>query len=83
MTAPRVLAVGQKQLGRQVDSFLLSEPLDPVVRLEAWLRNDRPRPQEPAVFFQAGVLLARMHEACCYLERPLQSVAIAVRSGQR
>ena len=35
------------------------------------------------MFYQAGVLLARMHEACCYLGGPLPSVAVRLGPGER
>ncbi len=66
VTAPRVLAEGQRQHGAWVDSFLLCEPLDSALRLEAWLRGNLDREERAQLFYQAGALLAKIHEACCY-----------------
>jgi heptose I phosphotransferase len=67
--APRVLAAGERSDSGHVDSFLLSQPLDAVVCLETWLQMNRPSPERAALFFQAGQMLARMHEGCCYFTR--------------
>jgi heptose I phosphotransferase len=82
--APRVVAVGARIEGGQLDSFLLSQPLDAVVRLETWLRaNDGPA-QRAALFFQAGQMLGRMHEGCCYFTQggPGAVVVLLDRDGR-
>jgi tRNA A-37 threonylcarbamoyl transferase component Bud32 len=64
----RVLAIGERRYGRTVDSFLLYQPLEPVYRWADQVK-EKARPLAGQWLFQAGLLLARMHEACCYLER--------------
>ncbi len=65
---PRVLAAGHhpRQFIWQ-ESFVLCEPLTGTLRLSAWLArtSSQQRQELPA---QLGRLLARLHEACCYLE---------------
>jgi heptose I phosphotransferase len=80
--APRVLAFGQRRRGSAMDSFLLCETPAEAVRLSAWLRMDRPGGQREVVFAQAGELLARMHEACCYFSRREGPEALAVLPGE-
>ncbi len=69
VAAPRVLAVGERKESGRLDSFLLSQPLDAVVRLERWLQANCLSPERAGVLFQVGRMLARMHEGCCYLAR--------------
>lgn len=77
--APRVLAAGRgrRQFGWQ-DSFVLCEPPPDTVRLSVWL--GRAADSRRTVPRQVGRLLARMHEACCYLEESALA-ALAVQPG--
>jgi heptose I phosphotransferase len=77
VAAPRVLAVGQRWQGALLDSFLLTEPFDGVAQLASWLGPDHPAERRADLCRQAGLLLARMHEACCYFEaRPHALLAV-------
>lgn len=61
---------------RWQDSFLLSEPFLGTVRLPVWLRQAT-ADDRAAVLHQVGQLLARLHEACCYLDnRALTAFAV-------
>jgi heptose I phosphotransferase len=82
VAAPRLLAMGQRTgPGGQVESFLLTEPARDTVRLGPWLRRQSVRDgsERGELLRQLGVLLARLHEANCYLEDP--EPALAVRLG--
>jgi heptose I phosphotransferase len=65
----RVLAIGEHRDGRQADSLLLYQPLDSLCPLTEWL-TEPANPHAEKLLYQAGALLARLHEACCYLEQP-------------
>jgi heptose I phosphotransferase len=82
VTAPRVLAVGERKQGRAYDSFLLSQPLDGVVRLEMWLLANGSSPERVRVFFQAGQMLARMHEGCCYFAEDCFRAIVVLLDGE-
>src|SRR5581483_1638717 len=84
---PRVLAMGQRRdrLGR-LESFLLTEPAPDCVPLDVWLRCQQLHPQTRGVVGQrrqvlrdAGALLARLHEASCYLSKDSQGCPFAVQ----
>jgi heptose I phosphotransferase len=74
---PRVLAMGQRRASFwRVESFLLTEPAPDCVPLDVWLGRQQLQPQTRGVVGQrrqvlqdAGVLLARLHEASCYLNK--------------
>src|SRR5207248_4013022 len=68
VAAPRVLAVGQRRLSPwRIDSFLLVEPLSGTTSLVLWLAGQQPA-ERAAMLEGVGRLLARLHEACCYLD---------------
>jgi heptose I phosphotransferase len=62
----RVLAVGQRRpVWWCVDSFLLIEPLPSTIPLVEYLAG---QPSNRAALIErVGLLLARLHEGCCYL----------------
>jgi heptose I phosphotransferase len=68
VVAPRVLALGQRRDGHDVDSFLLIEPLPGTTSLEVWLRRRTDVRTRWHVLRQAGAFLSRLHEATCYLD---------------
>jgi Lipopolysaccharide kinase (Kdo/WaaP) family len=85
--APRVLAMGQRRayLG-QLESFLLTEPAKDTVPLDVWLmwqtEGRRTRSMlrlRRKVLREAGALLARLHEASCYLSTTTTGCPLAVR----
>ncbi len=83
--APRVLAMGQRQVGPgALESFLLTEPARDTTRLEAWLagppRGPAPAVRRQNVLRQTGALLHRLHEASCYFG-PEAMGGLAVRQG--
>jgi heptose I phosphotransferase len=84
ITAPRVLAAGERSDRRQIDSFLLSQPLDGGLRLETWLQSNSTSAERSVVLFQVGQMMARMHEGCCYFKREgLRAIVVLLdRSGQ-
>jgi hypothetical protein len=68
VTASAVLACGQRRVSPWcVDSFLLTEPLSSTTGLLGWLAGHGPA-ERAAMLEQVGRLLARLHEACCYLD---------------
>ncbi len=83
---PNVLAMGQViRRSGWVDSFLLTEPAPDALRLDLWLqrqarqRSDSAVRQRCEVLQQTGSLLARMHQACCYLTRSATIGLLAVQ----
>jgi tRNA A-37 threonylcarbamoyl transferase component Bud32 len=79
----RLLAVGQRQRGAHLESFLLLEPLAHTVPLAAWLET-APAGDRRLLFRECCVMLRRLHEAHCYLaavegDCPL---AVQVRPGE-
>ncbi|MFO0926011.1 MAG: lipopolysaccharide kinase InaA family protein [Gemmataceae bacterium] len=62
---------------RWQDSFLLSEPFLGTVRLPVWLAQARDD-ERRGLLHQLGTLLARLHDACCYLDTSAMT-AFAVR----
>lgn len=64
------------------DAFLLCEPYDSTVRLSSWLAYIH-GDQRGDVLHQLGQLLARLHEACCYLnDRGLDAFAVQLCDGE-
>jgi heptose I phosphotransferase len=81
VTAPRLLAVGRRACPEGVDSFLLTQPAADTARLSIWLRRQSAS-RRRAALRQAGAILARLHEGCCYLgEEGVGRLAVAVRQG--
>jgi heptose I phosphotransferase len=78
VAAPRVLALGQRRTSPwQVESFLLTAPPRDTVALEVWLRTHGTGRR--ALLRQAGELLARLHEAACYLTTLTDGTGLAVQ----
>lgn len=78
--APRVLATGRRidRCGTQ-DSFLLCQPFVGTTRLSVWLDRAAPE-QRREILHQLGLILARLHDACCYGDAQLLS-ALAIHEG--
>ncbi len=83
---PTVLAKGHAlRATGWYDSFLLTEPAGDALRLDLWLRrkagdrSDQAARQRRDVLHQAGALLARLHQACCYLTRDDADGLLAVQ----
>ena len=69
VAVPRLLAFGRKRTDvTRLDSFVLYQPASSTVRLFRWLQRAQ-RPARQQVLRQLGALMARLHEACCYLDR--------------
>jgi tRNA A-37 threonylcarbamoyl transferase component Bud32 len=91
ITAPRVLARGQRRAGSgRLDSFLLTAPPSGCLRLDLWLRRqarqvttNTGRQHVQTILHDAGALLARLHQACCYLAHPtVDQFAVQVSEGE-
>ena len=65
---PRVLAMGcrRDRFGR-VDSLLLTETVAAAENLEEWVEREWDEDVRGLVLSQVGILLRRLHEACCHL----------------
>ena len=80
IVAPRVLAMGQRQAGRR-RRFV---PADRAARVHpaAWTsRLRRQAQQRQRMPWEAGALLARLQQACCYLHPSADAAVFAVRIG--
>lgn len=84
VAAPRVLAAGRRVSSScRQESFLLSEPFAGTIRLSMWLAQASSPVQRQRVLGQLGQLLARLHDACCYLDdRSLQALAVRSEDGK-
>jgi tRNA A-37 threonylcarbamoyl transferase component Bud32 len=82
LRTPRLLAVGQRQRGLHLESFLLLEPPPHTVPLTTWLETAAAGDRR-LLFRESCVLLQRLHDAHCYLasieDCPL---AVEVRPGE-
>src|SRR5262245_15689123 len=83
--APRVLAMGEKNSqGGRVESFVLTEPIEDIVRLDTWLHHLRAGNLVAAarrrwdLIRDVAELLHRLHEAGCYLNGSDVAEALAV-----
>jgi len=83
---PSILAKGQViRRSGWVDAFLLTEPASDALRLDLWLQrqarsqSDQSAWQRREVLRLTGALLARMHQACCYLTRAATIGLLAVQ----
>jgi tRNA A-37 threonylcarbamoyl transferase component Bud32 len=84
--APQVLAVGERPLSQSqaagdVVSFLLTRPPPDTLPLGTWLAAAQHRWRQQ-VLGDAGVLLARLHQAGCYFRRGPDGLAVQVRPGK-
>jgi tRNA A-37 threonylcarbamoyl transferase component Bud32 len=84
--APQVLAMGQRRALWWLESFLLTEPAPDTVPLDVWLMRQLRHPRRRGVLQQrrqvlreAGALLARLHEASCYLTAHATGCPFAVQ----
>jgi hypothetical protein len=68
IVVPRLLAAGQKFLRPwQVESFLLTEPMQNALPLAGYIAKAAP-PKRRTVLRQAAQLMRQMHHANCYLD---------------
>ena len=80
--APQVLAVGERPAEEEgaVVSFLLTRPPTGTIPLGRWLAGGGDNREQ--VLYEAGVLLARLHQAGCYARGPLTGLAVQCRPGE-
>jgi tRNA A-37 threonylcarbamoyl transferase component Bud32 len=83
LIAPRLLAVGQRQLRPwRTTSFILSQPPADSLTLSGWLTHFRSRLRSYRdVLREAGAVLRRLHEAGCHFDPSLTRSADVVTAA--
>jgi tRNA A-37 threonylcarbamoyl transferase component Bud32 len=82
LRTPRLLAVGQRQRGAHLESFLLMEPLPDTLPMAAWLAT-APAGDRRLLFRACCVILRRLHEAhCCLTADDRFPLGVEVRPGE-